>query len=189
MPPGRTRDMDARERLLDAAFDLVGERGTANVSIADIASRAGVGRQTIYRWWQSKNELVLDALLERTLEQTPFPSTEDPRADFRSHLRQVVVLFSSPSGAVIRELVGGAQSDPELAQQFLDRFWAPRRVLSRARLDAAIRAGDVRPGLDAESVLDALYAPLWLRLLLGHRPLRKADADRIVDAVWSGISA
>ena len=128
MPAGRKRDIGARERLLDAAFTLVSAQASANVPVDDIARAARVGKQTIYRWWPSKSELILEALLERTLEQTPFPDTDNAESDFRCHLRGVVGLFNSPAGPVIKDLLAGAQSDPGLAEQFVKRFWDPAAV-------------------------------------------------------------
>jgi AcrR family transcriptional regulator len=183
---GRKRDLDAHERLLDAAFTLVSDRATSNVSVDDIARLAQVGKQTIYRWWPTKNELILDALLARTLEQTPFPDSESAEDDFRVHLREISDMFNSPAGAVIKELIAGAQSDPELASQFLKRFWDPRRALSLARFTRAVADGQARSDIDRETVLDALYGVLWARLLLGHKPIRRSDVDDIVAAVWVG---
>lgn len=186
VPRGRTRDEAARQRILDAAFALVGAGGSA--SINDIVERAGVAKQTVYRWWPSRNAVVLDALVDGTMRETPFPDTGDLRADFRAHLRGVVRLFNSPTGTVVRNLVADSQTDERLADDFRERFWAPRRALSLVRIERGVELGQIRSDLDIELVLDAIYGPLWLRLLIGHRRLRPSDADRIVDAIWPGIA-
>ncbi|WP_395690087.1 TetR/AcrR family transcriptional regulator [Nocardioides sp.] len=184
---GRKRDADAHDRLLSAAFDLTSARSSTNVSVNEIAREARVGKQTIYRWWPSKSELILDALLQRTLEQTPFPHTSDARSDFAKHLAEIIDMFNSPAGAVIKELVAGAQNEPGLTEQFVRRFWTPRRSLSRERLEQAIADRQVRSDLDPETVLDAMYGVLWTRLVLGHLPLRREDVDDLVTVVWKGI--
>ena len=188
MPRGRKRDEDARQRILDATFELVGSRGDGKVGINEIADAAGVAKQTIYRWWPSRTAVVLDALVAGTMRATPFPETEDLRADFAAHLRGVIRLFNSPTGSLIRELLAESQTDRDIGHEFRDRFWQTRRELSKARLARGVELGQVRPGLDHELVLDAIYGPLWVRLFVGHLPMRPADAARLVDVIWSGIS-
>lgn len=189
MPRGRTRDEDARVRILDAAFELVGARSPGQVTINEIAEAADVAKQTIYRWWPSRTAVILDALVEGTMRATPFRESERPRDDFEHHLGAVIELFNSPTGSIIRELVAESQSDPTIAEEFRERFWGPRRVLSLARLQRAIHQGQVRADVDAELVLDAIYGPLWVRLMIGHRPMAPGDARRLVETIWLGIES
>ncbi len=188
MPRGRTRDADARQRVLDATYDLVG-RSDGTVSINEIVREAGVAKQTVYRWWPSKTAVVLDALVEGSMRDTPFPDSGDLRADFEAHLRSVVRLFASPTGALIRELVAQGQHDPRHAEEFRVRFWAPRRELSLSRLRSGVAAGEIRADLDLELALDTIYGPVWLRHLVGHLPIRQRDARQVIDTVWPGIAA
>ncbi len=189
MPRGRKRDEDARQRVLDAAFELVGSAAPGQVSINAIAAEADVAKQTIYRWWPSRTAVILDALVVGTMRATPFPETDDIRADFESHLRTVIRLFNSPTGRIVREMLAEAQTDPAISEEFRDRFWQPRRELSRARLERGIELGLIRADLDHEIVLDAIYGPLWTRLVIGHLPMRPAHAAAITSAMWPGIAA
>ncbi len=189
MPRGRTRDEDAHRRILEATFELVGANGPGRVTVNSIADTAKVAKQTIYRWWPSRTAVILDALVEGTMRATPFAESDDVRADFELHLRSVIRLFNSPTGLIIRELVAQAQSDPDIAAEFRSRFWGPRRQLSLARLQRGVALGQIRDDIDFELVLDAVYGPLWTRLLIGHRPMRAGDAARIVEALWHGIGA
>ncbi len=189
MPRGRKRDEDARQRILDAAFELVGANDPGAVAINDIADTAGVAKQTIYRWWPSRTAVILDALVDGTMKATPFRESDDIRADFDAHLRTVIRLFESPTGGLIRELLAESQSDDVIASEFRERFWGPRRELSRSRLERGIELGQVRADLDPEVVLDVIYGTLWLRLMVRHASMRPADASTIVTAVWSGIAA
>ncbi len=188
MGRGRIRDGDAQQRILEAAFRLIGEEGPAQVRIDAIAGAAGVGKQTIYRWWPTKTAVVMDALVQRTLAETPFPDTGDARADLRAHLQSVVRLFRSSTGCVIRELVAEAQADPSVAEEFRARFWQPRRDLSIACVRAGIARGQLRKDLPVETALDAIYGVLWIRLLIGHRALDRRLIDQILDVVWPGMA-
>ncbi len=189
MARGRTRDEDAERRVLEAAFDLVGSRPPGEVGINDIAAAANVAKQTIYRWWPSRTAVILDALVVGTMRATPFRETDDIRADFEAHLRTVIKLFNSPTGRIVREMLAEAHTDPTIADEFRQRFWQPRRDLSQARLRRGIELGQIRDDLDHEIVLDAIYGPLWTRLMIGHLPLRATDAARVTDAIWPGIAA
>ncbi len=189
MARGRTRDQDAHKRVLDAAFRLVGDSSPGKVSINAIADEAGVAKQTIYRWWPSRTAVILDSLVVGTMKATPFPETGDIRADFEAHLRTVIRLFNSPTGQIVREMLAEAQSDSSIAAEFRERFWQPRRELSQRRLERGIELGLVRSDIDHEIVLDAIYGPLWTRLLIGHLPLTSSHAAKITGALWPGIAA
>jgi AcrR family transcriptional regulator len=182
----RTRDEAARRRVLNSARDLVCKLGPRAVTVNQIAAAAGVGKQTIYRWWPSKSAVIMEALIELT---DPVPA-ELPGSAYeavRLQMRSVASMFASRNGELIKELVADAQGDPALAKDFRERFFAHRRARGAATIEKGIAAGQLRPGLDVGDVLDLLYAPLWLRLLVGHRPVSEADADRLLDLVWPGL--
>lgn len=186
---GPKRDLDAERRILDAARDLISERGPRRVGINDIAAAAGVGKQTIYRWWPSKTAVVIDAL-ERLFEsESPFPDTGSAYEDIRTQMGLVATTFSSPTGSIIRELVAESQGDDQVAEQFRLRFFAERRARGAAALSAGIDRGELRSDLDIETVIDILYAPLWLRMLVGHEALTPEAVDRVINHVWPSLMA
>jgi AcrR family transcriptional regulator len=182
----RTRDEAARRRVLDSARGLVCELGPRAVTVDDIASSAGVGKQTIYRWWPSKSAVIMDALVEMT---DPVPD-KLPAATYdaiQTQMRRVAAMFASRNGQLIRELVADAQGDPELAEDFRQRFFAHRRARGAAVLSKGIDDAELRPDLDIDDTLDLLYSPLWLRLLIGHRPTSRAAADRLLALAWPAL--
>ena len=182
----RTRDQAARRRVLDSAQALVSELGPRAVTIDEIAASAGVGKQTIYRWWPSKSAVIMDALVELT-DPVPADLSEDTYEAIRSQMRRVARMFASRNGELIRELVADAQGDPDLAEDFRLRFFAHRRARGAATLAQGIAAGELRPDLDIDDALDLLYAPLWLRLLVGHCRASRAAADRLLALAWPGL--
>lgn len=186
---GPKRDLEAQRRILDATASLLADHGPRRVSINDIAAAAGVGKQTIYRWWPSKSAVVIDALERQVAAVHPPPDTGSAREDIRLQMRRVAAMFTSPTGAVIRELVAEAQGDEHVAEELRRRFVAERRRRSAAVVRAGIERGELRPDLDVETVIDLLYAPLWFRLLIGHEPLSRRAADRLLDHVWPALVA
>ncbi len=184
----RTRDEDAKERILRATRDLIADHGPAQASITEIAAAAGVGRGTIYRWWPTRPLLVIDALAAMTDTSMPFAFTGDVLADVRRQMRSMVTTFNGPVGAMIRELVADAQGDPEIATAFRAAFFDHRRDQARAFFRTAIEHGAIPPIDDLDGVIYGLYAPLWLALLIGHEPLTPATADRALTAMLPSLA-
>jgi AcrR family transcriptional regulator len=185
----RTRDDDAKQRILTATRDLIRERGPLQVGIDDIARRADVGKQTIYRWWRSKTAVVLDSLVDIADADLRFPDTGSTRQDVLQEMRQVAKSFRGPLAPLVRELVATAQGEPAVAEQLRVSLFARRREQVTETLRRGIARGEVRADLDLPAAIDALYAPLWLRLLIGHEPLARNTPDKIVEIVWPGLAA
>jgi len=185
---GPKRDLEAKQRILDAAVELISSRGPGRVGVNDIATAAGVGKQTIYRWWPSKTAVVIDALEQSFEADNPLPVTGTALDDLRLQMRRVAISFASPKGAMIRELVAESQRDRRLAQEFRSRFLAVRRDRARQVIERGMERGELRHDLHVEVVIDALYGPLWLRLLTGHLAVDEAAADAALALVWPAIS-
>jgi AcrR family transcriptional regulator len=182
----RTRDEAARRRVLASARQLVCELGPHAVTVDEIAANAGVGKQTIYRWWPSKSAVIMDALIELT-DPVPAELPDSTYEVIRLQMRRVARMFSSRNGELIRELVADAQGDPGVAKDFRDRFFAHRRARGEATIVKGIAEGELRADLDVGDALDILYSPLWLRLLIGHGAMNQAAADRLLALAWPGL--
>ncbi|MBX7265157.1 TetR/AcrR family transcriptional regulator [Micromonospora sp. Llam7] len=194
-PPGRRpdparRSERSRAAVLRATRELVSEVGYPKLTIEAIAARAGVGKQTIYRWWRSKGAVVFDAFLalsEGTGGVT-LPDTGDIEADLRSVLRATVAEFADPAfEAPIRALNLEIVADPGLAAQYRERLAAPVDEAKKERLRSAQRAGQIRGDADLDLALELLYAPLYQRWLLRSAPLTPAYADALVDHVLRAL--
>ncbi len=193
-PPrrGRPRSERAQKASLKAAIELLLEQGLHAMSMDDVATRAGVSKATIYRWWPSKELLALDALA--TEWAPPAPAAErdtgtlrgDLLARFRPWLRQ---LNQKPFGRVIAGLVAEAQTDPEFARLYRQHHVQPRRDATRPLHLRAIERGEVAPDTDLEVTLDLLYGPIYHRLLHGHAPLNDRFVQQVIDTVVAAISS
>lgn len=184
--PGRPRSGACREAILQAALELVEETGFNQVTIESIAQRAGVGKTTIYRWWPDKAHVVIDAFFESTSPTIPFPNTGDVCADFTDQMLLLTALFRGPKGKLIATLLMGAQHDPSLAKAFRERWLEPRRKQGREVIARAKERGQLAQDVDPELLMDALYSPVYLRMLAGHQPIDAAFARSIVSLVLKG---
>ncbi len=177
------RSEAAREAVLQAADDLLVENGFAGVTIEAIAARAGVGKQTIYRWWSSKTDVLMDAFLEDAEQQLIPPDLGDLGTDLRSHLRNCADFLSkSDAGAVFRALVGEAQHDKQLASRLRSQYLREQRIRDRVPLQRAMERGDLSSKVDVEMAIDQLMAPIYYRILVTGEPVSPDYTDLLVHA-------
>jgi len=183
VPKGRAphrRDEHARLAVLHAADDLLVERGFGGVTIEGIAARAGVAKQTIYRWWPSKVDILLDTLIDDASSQLAVPETGLAVESTRRYLRSLArFLTKEPAGKVLLALIGEAQHDPAMARTFHQRYLGPQREKERAMLRRGITAGELPAGLDIDAALDALCGPILYRALTGT-PIPRAFIDGLI---------
>jgi AcrR family transcriptional regulator len=190
------RSEASRRAIIDAAIDLVVSTGFEALSIEGIARRAGVGKQTIYRWWPSKGALFLDAFLERRVEQRADSPVLEPldsgdlAADVRRLVGAEVAHLATPSvEAPYRALVVALQADPELAARASERLIRPSMARITDWLATAQRRGDVRTDLDLDVAAELLLGPLFQRWLLRTGPLDDAYADALAGVLLGVLAA
>jgi len=188
-PQPTRRNEQSRRAILAAALELLTETGYSALTVEAIAARAGVGKQTIYRWWRGKGAVILDALADDMPEVIALPDTGDLRADLREVLRATVAEFADPRlSATTRAITIETLADEELAAQARDRLLRPQLNAVRARLEAAREAGQVRPDTALDLVVELLFGPLYHRWLLRNGPLTDDYADGIVDLVVTAVT-
>jgi AcrR family transcriptional regulator len=191
-PPDATRRSDrARTAILDATTELTAEHGYAKLSIEAIAARAGVGKQTIYRWWPSKGAVVFDAFLRLQEAEggTGLPETDDLRADLALLLREtarglVDPRFEEPYRALATEI----QHDPALNRELLDRLLGPLLDATRERIARGQAAGQIDGDVDPGIAVELLYGPLFHRWLLRTGPLDDDYADALARHVHRALT-
>jgi AcrR family transcriptional regulator len=187
---GRPRSEDARRAILRAACELVRERGFAGLTIEGIASRARVGKTTIYRHWPNKAAVVMDALLTETDRRIPVPDTGSVREDLRQQLLGVVRVLGDPAdGSVYVALLAEAQRDATLAAAIREQFIAARRGQTVATLERGIARGELPDDLNLDVVIDALHGALYYRLLVRHAPVAPGYIDQVIELVLPSMAA
>ncbi|MEU9193972.1 TetR/AcrR family transcriptional regulator [Streptomyces hundungensis] len=192
-PDSTRRSERSRRAIYDAALSLVGEAGYGRTTIEGIAARAGVGKQTIYRWWPSKAEVLLEAFLERggrPAESAPaLPDTGDLEADLKQVLRATVDELTDPGFEIpYRALAAEGVINADLGAQFVRQLLEPGLQLYVARLRAARDAGGIAPDIDLRIAVELFVGPLAHRWLLRTLPLTHAYADSLVEYALRGIA-
>lgn len=184
LPDASRRSSRARQSILKAARELVLDVGYAQLTIERIAARAGVGKQTIYRWWPSKGAVVFEAFLAagRDAEgSTELPDTGNVERDLKVVLRATVEELLDPSfDAAFRGMAAAIQSDTDLAKQLVQLLLGPQMQATVRRLESAQREKQIRRGVDLHVAAELLFGPIFHRWLLRTRPLDLAFADTVV---------
>jgi AcrR family transcriptional regulator len=183
-PPDPTRRSErSRQAILTAAADLVGDLGYSKLTVEAIAARAGVGKQTIYRWWPDKGAVLLDAYLALVGadQELTFPNSGDLEADLRLVLGSMADSLADPGFEQrYRALLAAIQDDPRLAAALLDRLLRPWLAATTQRLRAAQQARQIRNEVDLEVAAELLYGPVYYRWLLRTGPLSRRYVDAVV---------
>jgi AcrR family transcriptional regulator len=185
--PGRPRSERARLAILEAAADLLIEGGFGAATMEAIAARAGVSKVTIYKWWPTRGAVAVDAYFHRSAQTNFIADTGDLAGDLTSQIRKVIEAFRGPAGVALAELIGQAQTDPNLAGSLRSGWLRPRRDATAALLHRAIDRGELRPDTDIPALMDQLFAPVYFRLIMRHEPLDDEIAATLVRTVLDGV--
>jgi AcrR family transcriptional regulator len=185
--PGRPRSEEVGHTILAATRELVLRHGYTGVTTQMIAEAAGTGKQTIYRRWPGKAELVLDALAAHAVERIDQSERlEEPvEAALRGFLVRLFGVLEETGGAV-RGLMAHAQEDPKFRARLTERLIGPRRRALRAVLEAGVARGELPAGADLDATVIALYGAMWYRLMLDE-PLDKEFAIRLAAFAIAGL--
>ncbi|WP_199552415.1 TetR/AcrR family transcriptional regulator [Streptomyces sp. N35] len=186
-PGGRTARV--RAAVLDAAGDALAEHGFANLDLAEVAQRAGVGKTTVYRRWGSATALVADLLADMAEQSEPRSDHGALLDDLRANARLVRRTLTDPrQSRLFRAVIAAASCDASAADA-LHRFYAVRIEEWVPCVELAVGRGELPVGPDAHEVVRAVSAPLYYRFLASGAPLDEAAADRAAEAAVAAAKA
>ncbi|MGX5182186.1 TetR/AcrR family transcriptional regulator [Streptomyces avermitilis] len=209
VPDSTRRSTRSRRAIYDAALALVGEVGYPRTTIEGIAARAGVGKQTIYRWWSSKAEVLLEAFTDLSAQaaeaaarpgpeeggqaggqgENGIPDTGDLAADLKLVLRATVDELLDPKFDIpARALAAEGVVDEQVGAEFVTKLLEPQLQLYVRRLRSAQEHGDVRPDVDPRIALELFVSPLAQRWLQRTGPITHAYTDTLVDYALNGLA-
>lgn len=176
---GRRRNDAVRGAILAATADLLTTSRVADLTVDAIASAAGVGKQTIYRWWPSKGAVLLEAMTERARIEVPTANTGTVLGDLTAFLAATFAAASDPpAAALLRAVMAEAQRD-EHTSDVLRAFTDHRRAALREVLARGQWRAELAPTADLDLIIDQAFGVLWYRVLLGHPRLSRRDATEL----------
>lgn len=178
--PGRPRNAQCDRAIESAALELLVEEGFGGMTIEGVAARAGVGKATVYRRWNTKEELVVDAYLARAQDHLVSPDTGTLRGDLLEVFTAMLKKFKR-DGHIAQAFAAEQGRHPNLARTFRDTFVSERRAAMREILRRGVARGELAPEADIELLSDVGSAIVWHRLTITGAPLGEDLPRRIVD--------
>jgi AcrR family transcriptional regulator len=180
---GRPRSSEATAAILESAYALMADAGLAAATIDAIARRSNVSKMTIYKWWPSREALLIDAFLNQAALTLPLSGPGNPAARLRRHAAAYADALQGEFGrvqlAVVSECIAGTGS----AQLFFERYLQHRREAIIDIIAAGQKDGSIAADGTAADLYDALYGGLFYRYVFGIEPLTPAAARRLVDTL------
>lgn len=186
------RSEESRQAILKSTLKLLGvgtRKGTTiqKLTIEAIAKDAGVSKSTIYRWWGNKVAVVIDAFVTEYITHTPVRDDAPLEDALREHVAAVVHQYAGLDGRLVAQLIAEAQYDPAAMQEFHNRFWGGRRSAVEALIQRGVEEGVLRSDVEPGMIANLVYAPIYLRLLLGGGALDDAFAADVVELALHGV--
>lgn len=186
---GRPRDAGRDEALREAALAVMAEVGYRALTMDAVAARARAGKATIYRRWDSKLNLVIDAVVQLVSRNIPQPDTGSLDGDLRAFLSAFARFLSGPAGKAAQALVGELPHEPELATAFRRGFLTGQRAVLLQVLERAEDRGELAADAPKKMIVELAGAALTYRLMLTGDPLDAAFVDRLVEQVLIPLAA
>jgi AcrR family transcriptional regulator len=189
-PVGRPRDQTVEGKVVASTFDLLNEEGLGGLSVEGIAARAGVSKATIYRRWDSKEELLVDAFA-CVAEEVTIPDSDDIREDLVAAVRAIRgFVCDSRAGEVFPWLVGEIASGSEVGRRYEATVIRPRREMLAGLIERAVQRGQLRSDLDVDLAVDMVNGAVIIRRMLGRlEQAPQSWPEVLVDTLMAGWSS
>lgn len=178
---------ESHAAIMDAVYKLLQETSVRDLTFEAIAKRAKVGRPTLYKWWPSKAALVLATFHERIARNGESPTGGTAEEVIRLKVNRLIREFNGLFGKVMADLIAEGQSEPRVLHELYDQHMRSRRASTRTDIERGIAAGEFASGTDPELLMDAIFGPIFYRLLVRHAPLTQHYADALLDQVLRGV--
>ena len=188
-PIGRPRSEAAvsHAAIMDAVYGLLQDLPARDLTMDAVAKRAGVGKPTLYKWWSSKPALIMAMFHERFGGILAVPESITAEEALRIRMRHLIAQCNSLFGKVIADLIAEGQGDPSILKELYDSHIRPRRASTAAEIERGVASGEFTAGTNAELLMDAIFSPVYLRLLLRHPGLTEEYGMQIIDKALCGV--
>jgi len=173
-----------KEKILESTLQVLENTSYPSLTIEAIAAHAGAGKTTIYRWWDTKAHLVLDAFLMYTASSFQFDIEDSVRSNFQRQLTNLASVFSSKIG---RSMLAIIVENEEISKSFHTSFLTLRRRDATLFLEAAIKRKEIKPDLNTDIILDMLLGPIYFRILIYNQEPDERFITHLVDHIITSI--
>jgi AcrR family transcriptional regulator len=186
---GRPRDQSRDAAILEATLQVLGEVGYDQLTIDAVAAQAKASKATVYRRWQGKAALVVEAF--QTLNPVPhgadpvclWPDTGSLRGDLMAGVRAFMDRLGSEEGRLMVAVMTAQARDPELASAMRCATYEDKRRSCRILVDRAFARGEISDTRGADTFAEVLPAVMFNRLLVSGEPFDEAFLTHVVDDI------
>lgn len=186
---GRRPAEEVRADVLRTVGGILLGEGLTDLTFERVARESGVSKATLYKWWPSVGVLALDGYFHAVEDTLAFPDTGDIRDDLSAQVRNFIDLMTAtPAGPLLIELIGRSQTDLDLAAAYRRLYSSGRRQLAATRFRAAQDAGQIRPDVDVQVLVDQIWGAVYNRLLVPDEPVTRQFGDALVSNLFEGIA-
>lgn len=182
---GRPRSEAAACAVLDAAYRLSATEGLRGATIQAIAAASGVSKMTIYKWWEGRLQLLIDAYLRQATVLLPLSDALAPPAAIHDHAQQYLVALHGDLGRVQLAVLAECMAETGTSDVFVKRYLRVRRQLGVRVIRRGQRDGSIASQRPAEALYDQIYGTIFYRFQFGLAGLDEAFVTALVDATFA----
>ena len=183
---GRPRSDAATSAVLDAAYRLSATEGLRGATIQAIAAESGVSKMTIYKWWEGRLQLLIDAYMRQATVMLPLSEALPPLEAIHAHVQQYLVALRGDLGRVQLAVLAECMAETGTSEVFVARYLSVRRTLGVRVIRRGQRDGSIASTRPAEALYDQIYGTIFYRFQFGLKGLDKAFVQSLVDAAFAG---
>ncbi|WNS44175.1 TetR/AcrR family transcriptional regulator [Paenibacillus sp. MMS20-IR301] len=180
------KEARSRKAILEATMMILENQSYSSLTIEAVASQAGVGKSTIYRWWEHKARLVLDTFVMAVESEFVFERNLSVQENFKRQLEALARILGSKVGKSTLTIV---TENDGIAQEFYSLFLSLKRKEAKQALQAAMEQGEVKRSVNMDVVLDLLYGPVYFQILIYKKMPDEHYIEDLLQHVMQGISA
>ena len=174
---------------MGAVYELLQETSGRDLTMEAVARRARVGKPTLYKWWPSKAALIMAMFQERVAGKLDAVEAATAEEALRGRVRALIREFNDLFGKFMADLIAEGQSNPAILRELYERHIAERRASTAAEVEHGKATGEFSPDTDADTLIDAIFGPIYFRLLLRFAPLTERYGEELVEQVLRGARA
>jgi AcrR family transcriptional regulator len=180
---GRPRSLETETAILETAYRLAASQGLSATTVDAIARESQVSKMTIYKWWPSREALLIDAFLRQASVMVPLPDTGDPLTILRDHAAAYARALNADFGKVQVAVIADDMARNGSAMLFHERYLKARKGMGVKVIERGQQAGQFRQAVAAAELYDRIYGTLFYQFLFGLRRVTPAHARALVESV------
>lgn len=183
---GRPRSVETEEAILDSAYRMMATDGLTAASIDAIARQSGVSKMTVYKWWPSREALLIDAFLRQAASMLLMPEDGDAVTRISRHASAYAVALGGEFGKVQLAVIAECIARTGSSRIFAERYLGARRDLAVKIIKAGQKDGNVTSAEPAADLYDRIYGTLFYQDAFGFRTVTADHARKLVKTVLTG---